>query len=200
MIDVREKAARQFSVCLTGRGFESWVREGNDTYVVGGQEYMPQDLVVVRALDAADNPVSAEVNVDIATFNLYPDTLTGGAVHGTHQTFAPMAPPVSLGYLLTGRSPERRPVGAGQVIQHVQQHRITVHATGERLPHGRIVRVLAGRELRERQMLPHQDAHPSRDVRVESHALHDHRGVTGTLCRMIGHERTFADIMQQAGQ
>lgn len=105
--DVREKAARQFSARLTGRGFESWVREGNDTYVVGGQEYMPQDLVVVRALDAAGNPVSAEVNVDIATFNLYPDTLTGGAVHGTHQTFAPMAPPVSLGYLLTGRSPER---------------------------------------------------------------------------------------------
>lgn len=134
MIDVREKAARQFSARLTGRGFEIWVREGNDTYVVGGQEYMPQDLVVVRALDAAGNPVSAEVNVDIATFNLYPDTLTGGAVHGTHQTFAPMAPPVSLGYLLTGRSPERRPVGAGQVIQHVQQHRITVHATGERLP------------------------------------------------------------------
>lgn len=89
---------------------------------------------MVRALDAAGNPVSAEVNVGIATFNLYPDTLTGGAVHGTHQTFAPMAPPVSLGYLLTGRSPERRPVGAGQVIQHVQQHRITVHATGERLP------------------------------------------------------------------
>ena len=107
MIDVREKAAKQFSARLTGRGFESWVREGNDTYVVGGQEYMPQDLVVVRALDAADNPVSAEVNVDIATFNLYPDTLTGGAVHGTHQTFAPMAPPVSLGYLLPGRSPER---------------------------------------------------------------------------------------------
>ena len=50
MIDVREKAAKQFSVCLTGRGFESWVREGNDTYVVDGQEYMPQDLVVVRAL------------------------------------------------------------------------------------------------------------------------------------------------------
>ena len=173
---------------------------GNDTYVVGGQEYMPQDLVVVRALDAAGNPVSAEVNVYIATFNLYPDTLTGGAVHGTHQTFAPMAPPVPLGYLLTGRSPERRPVGAGQVIQHVQQHRITVHATGERLPHGRIVRVLAGRELRERQMLPHQDAHPSRDVRVESHALHDHRGVTGALCRVIGRERTFADIMQQSGQ
>ena len=49
-------------------------------------------------------------------------------------------------------------------------------------------------------MLPHQDAHPSRDVRVESHALHDHRGVTGALCRMIGHERTFADIMQQSGQ
>lgn len=44
MIDVREKAARQFSARLTGRGFESWVREGNDTYVVGGQEYMPQDL------------------------------------------------------------------------------------------------------------------------------------------------------------
>ena len=109
MIDVREKAARQFSARLTGRGFESWVREGNDTYVVGGQEYMPQDLVVVRALDAADNPVSAEVNVDIATFNLYPDTLTGGAVHGTHQTFAPMAPPVSLGYLLTGRSPSDDP-------------------------------------------------------------------------------------------
>ena len=107
MIDVREKAAKQFSVCLTGRGFESWVREGNDTYVVDGQEYMPQDLVVVRALDAAGNPVSAEVNVGIATFNLYPDTLTGGAVHGTHQTFAPMAPPVSLGYLLTGRSPAR---------------------------------------------------------------------------------------------
>lgn len=41
MIDVREKAARQFSARLTGRGFESWVREGNDTYVVGGQEYMP---------------------------------------------------------------------------------------------------------------------------------------------------------------
>lgn len=36
MIDVREKAAKQFSACLTGRGFESWVREGNDTYVVGG--------------------------------------------------------------------------------------------------------------------------------------------------------------------
>lgn len=118
MIDVREKAAKQFSARLTGRGFESWVREVNDTYVVGGQEYMPQDLVVVRALDAAGNPVSAEVNVGIATFNLYPDTLTGGAVHGTHQTFAPMAPPVPLGYLLTGRSPERRPVGAGQVIQH----------------------------------------------------------------------------------
>ena len=49
MIDVREKAAKQFSARLTGRGFESWVREGNDTYVVGGQEYMPQDLVVVRA-------------------------------------------------------------------------------------------------------------------------------------------------------
>ena len=49
MIDVREKAARQFSARLTGRGFESWVREGNDTYVVGGQEYMPQDLVVVSA-------------------------------------------------------------------------------------------------------------------------------------------------------
>ena len=48
MIDVREKAAKQFSARLTGRGFESWVREGNDTYVVGGQEYMPQDLVVVR--------------------------------------------------------------------------------------------------------------------------------------------------------
>lgn len=107
MIDVREKAVRQFSTRLTGRGFESWVREGNDTYVVGGQEYMPQDLVVIRALDAADNPVSAEVNVDIATFNLYPDTLTGCVVHGTHQAFAPMAPPVSLGYLLTGRSPER---------------------------------------------------------------------------------------------
>ena len=61
MIDVREKAARQFSARLTGRGFESWVREGNDTYVVGGQEYMPQDLVVVRALDAAGNPVSTEV-------------------------------------------------------------------------------------------------------------------------------------------
>ena len=86
MIDVREKAAKQFSARLTGRGFESWVREGNDTYVVGGQEYIPQDLVVVRALDAAGNPVSAEVNVDIATFNLYPDTLTGGAVHGTRQT------------------------------------------------------------------------------------------------------------------
>lgn len=131
MIDVREKAAKQFSARLTGRGFESWVREGNDTYVVGGQEYIPQDLVVVRALDAAGNPVSAEVNVDIATFNLYPDTLTGGAVHGTHQTFAPMAPPVPLGYLLTGRSPERRPVGAGQVIQHVQQHRITTQRASD---------------------------------------------------------------------
>ena len=109
MIDVREKAAKQFSARLTGRGFESWVREVNDTYVVGGQEYMPQDLVVVRALDAAGNPVSAEVNVGIATFNLYPDTLTGGAVHGTHQTFAPMAPPVPLGYLLTGRSPSDDP-------------------------------------------------------------------------------------------
>lgn len=43
MIDVREKAAKQFSARLTGRGFESWVREGNDTYVVGGQEYIPQD-------------------------------------------------------------------------------------------------------------------------------------------------------------
>ena len=41
MIDVREKAAKQFSARLTGRGFESWVREVNDTYVVGGQEYMP---------------------------------------------------------------------------------------------------------------------------------------------------------------
>ena len=82
MIDVREKAARQFSARLTGRGFESWVREGNDTYVVGGQEYMPQDLVVVRALDAAGNPVSTEVNVGIATFNLYP-----GYSHGRRCTW-----------------------------------------------------------------------------------------------------------------
>ena len=93
MIDVREKAAKQFSARLTGRGFESWVREGNDTYVVGGQEYIPQDLVVVRALDAAGNPVSAEVNVDIATFNLYPDTLTGGAVHGMHLSLIHISEP-----------------------------------------------------------------------------------------------------------
>lgn len=69
-IEAAEKRAKQFAACLTESGIESDIKSDNDTYIVAGQQYSPKTLVIVRMLDSAGNPVSAE-NAD-KTRALYP--------------------------------------------------------------------------------------------------------------------------------
>ena len=67
-------------------------------------------------------------------------------------------------------------------------------------PDRRIFRILACRELGECQMLTHQQRRLGDYRLVKTHAPQNDRHVPRTLGRMVAHARTFADIVQQAGQ
>ncbi|WP_152235269.1 hypothetical protein [Bifidobacterium leontopitheci] len=74
-----ERQAKQFAGCLDGKGFETDVQSGADVYVVAGAQYAPKTAVMVRALDAAGNPVSSPNGVDgLESLDLYPSVSNSG--------------------------------------------------------------------------------------------------------------------------
>ena len=96
--------------------------------------------------------------------------------------------------------PQRGAVGAGQVEQHVEQHGIMVEPAGQIIADVGIIGIAACGELRQCQMLAYQQRDPADDVAVESHAFHDHGRMPSAFRRMVGHPRSFADVMQDAGE
>ena len=63
-----------------------------------------------------------------------------------------------------------------------------------------IIGIAACGELRQCQMLAYQQRDPADDVAVESHAFHDHGRMPSAFRRMVGHPRSFADVMQDAAE
>lgn len=79
VITSMEQRAKSFAGCLDGKGFETDVQEGADVYVVAGAQYTPKTAVMVRALDAAGNPVSSPNGVDgLEALDLYPSVSRSG--------------------------------------------------------------------------------------------------------------------------
>lgn len=93
-------------------------------------------------------------------------------------------------------APQRGAVGAGQVEQHVEQRGIMVEPAGQIIADVGIIGIAACGELRQCQMLAYQQRDPADDVAVESHAFHDHGRMPSAFRRMVGHPRSFADVMQ----
>ena len=126
--------------------------------------------------------------------------VAGGVVHSAHQRLPPPAPAILLGNGLAGRGAQGRAVRASQVEQHVQQNGVMVEPAGQIVADVRIVRIAAGGEFGQRQMLAYQQRDPADDVAVESHAFHDNGRVPRAFRRMVGHSRPLADVVQYAGE
>ena len=80
-----------------------------------------------------------------------------------------MRPAVLLGNRLAGGGAQRRAVRPRQVEQHVQQHRVVLNTPSKLAANRGILRILARSELRERQMLAHQQRRLGDHLVIEAH-------------------------------
>ena len=126
--------------------------------------------------------------------------VSGGVVHGAHQRFTPFAPPVLFGDGLAGPWPPTRSRRRGSGRTACRAARDYGRAGRQIIADVGIIGIAACGELRQCQMLAYQQRDPADDVAVESHAFHDHGRMPSAFRRMVGHPRSFADVMQDAGE